>query len=109
MMADIFAEVEVVPVDPGGKVSATGPLTHICPYRDEVDEGAVKVVWDTDNGSTLELHSLAAYFAAFAEVQISHEDLTTRISDELEALDGPRIESVSTTWDTAGFVVTCST
>jgi len=84
-----------------------GRIRHLCPFVDEVDHGTVRVEWVTD-GSTIELHSLRAYLAGWSEEKISHEQITQKIRQDLEALPGLTITVVSTTWDTAGFRVECS-
>jgi len=38
-------------------VEATGPVTHLCPHRDEIDHGTVTITWVCE-GRTIELHSL---------------------------------------------------
>jgi NADPH-dependent 7-cyano-7-deazaguanine reductase QueF len=83
-------------------VRVTGPIRHLCPHRDEVDEGTISVEWNCDGVATYELHALAVYFASFATSTISHEELTQFIADELCA-------QVTTTWNTAGLEVSCST
>lgn len=94
----------VVPDDSHSRVSATGPLRHMCPHLDEVDRGTVEIAW-TCAGSTIELHSLATYLKTFADERISHEALTRAIRDELAALYGVADVAVSTTWSTAGLTV----
>lgn len=81
--------------------SYTAPLTHRCPFRDEIDEGAVTVTWTT-TGSTLELHALAAWLDGFKDDRVSHEDLTDAIGDHLDALPGITGVEVVTEWATAG-------
>ena len=90
------------------RVTATFPLTHRCPFRDELDEGTVTVSWTTVHHLTIELHSLAHYLAEFRDVAISHENITVRILDELQtsASNGSPFSvadlEVSTAWRTAG-------
>lgn len=83
-------------------------LIHLCPFKDEVDNGHVVVTWRV-NGQTLELHALAQYLNAWAAVTISHEEITDRIRHDLATVDGLTDVSVETFWDTAGMDVTCST
>lgn len=89
-------------------LTATAPLRHLCPFKDEVDEGTVTSGWSTC-GSTLELHSLAAYLTSWAEQTISHEELTDAIRRDLESVPGIYAPTVETRWTTAGMGVTCST
>jgi NADPH-dependent 7-cyano-7-deazaguanine reductase QueF len=60
---------------------------HRCPYADEIDHGAVTIMWGC-SGQTVELHSLAEYLGGFADVAQSHEWIAARIAHELGALDG---------------------
>ena len=89
-------------------VTATLPITHRCPFRDELDEGTVTVSWATTHHLTIELHSLAAFLAGFADLEISHEDITVRILDRLQSAAEGRAPfsvtdvEVSTRWNTAG-------
>lgn len=97
-----------VPVDADVHMTATCSVTHLCPFKDEVDRGGVTVKWST-NGRTFELHALAAYLQAFAEERISHEDLTDRFRRTLAFAPGVTGVEVTTVWETAGMGVTCST
>lgn len=85
----------------GEIVTVHAELRHLCPFRDEVDQGHITVSWRID-GYTFELHDLAAYFATFHDVTISHEELTGRIAAEL----GDSVVNVTTHWQTAG-MATC--
>lgn len=86
-------------------VSAAGPVVHLCPFKDERDDGQVTITWHTE-GQTVELHSLAAYLAGFADLKISHETLARRIEDDLtEFCPGITDPSVTVTFQTAGFTV----
>jgi NADPH-dependent 7-cyano-7-deazaguanine reductase QueF len=72
---------------------------HLCPHVDEIDQGTVTASWAVD-GTTIELHSLAARIASYADTKISHEDLTADLAGALRAhVVGV---SVTTTWRTAG-------
>jgi NADPH-dependent 7-cyano-7-deazaguanine reductase QueF len=86
-------------------VTYTGPLTHRCPFVDEVDNGTTTITWTTA-GATLELHALAAWLAQFDELVVSHEDLTARIRTELADQEGIADVAVRTAWTTAGAEVT---
>lgn len=96
----------------GLRVTATFPVTHRCPFRDELDEGTVTVSWTTTHHLTIELHSLAAYLTEFRDLAISHEDLTARLLDDLQSAGQGRSPfsvtevEVSTAWTTAGAAVT---
>jgi NADPH-dependent 7-cyano-7-deazaguanine reductase QueF len=85
-------------------VSVTAPLTHLCPFRDEIDEGTVTISWDVAGG-TLELHSLRRYLDRFRASKLSHEEATARIFHDLSSEVGVRLLSVSSTWSTAGMEV----
>ena len=100
--------IETATAAPGLTMSATSPIRHLCPFKDEADDGTITVAWRTLNG-TLELHSLRAYFRSFAAAEISHESITDTIYRELQRIPSVRVLDVSTTWDTAGMGVRCST
>lgn len=70
-------------------------ITHLCPYREERDVGTVEL---TFSGPAPELHGLADRLAVFAEVKITHEELTEMLAVETGA-------SVVTKWITAGLEV----
>lgn len=97
----------LAPVNADVVMTATAPLRHLCPFKNERDVGSAEIAWRTKGGKTLELHELRDYLDSFAEVEISHEELTDRIRRELfELLD---VVSVETTWVTAGMEISCST
>jgi NADPH-dependent 7-cyano-7-deazaguanine reductase QueF len=100
--------VRTEPVRANVTMVVTAPLMHLCPFKDEVDRGDVKITWTT-NGNTFELHSLRAYLGAFADLTITHEDLTEQIRRELGAFHGVHNVTVQTSWETAGMGVVCST
>jgi len=89
-------------------LTATAPLRHLCPFVEEVDDGAVTIAWSTC-GNTIELHSLAEYLKQFADWRISHEALTDQIKHDIDGVPGIYATSVSTAWKTAGMDVACST
>lgn len=89
-------------------VTIDSPLTHQCPYADEVDRGTVTITWRVA-GATLELHSLQEYLDAFKDAKISHEEITARIRLDLSMTQGVDLLSVETTWDTADMEVRCAT
>lgn len=99
---------QIVACSVGAMVSITSPIAHHCPFKDEIDEGTVVLAWWTDEGQTIELHSLAAYLAEWRTAELSHEDLTDRIGHDLTAL-GVEVVSVETIWETAGMEVRCVT
>lgn len=99
--------IETVEAPHGTVLRVTAPLVHLCPFRDEVDKGAVTITWETE-GQTFELHSLASYLQSFRPVRISHEALTLHIKDSLNASAGLTVVSVATLWGTAGLGVGCS-
>lgn len=79
--------LETVASPDGPRVTIGALLVHRCPYADEVDHGAVTIVWNC-LGQTIELHSLAEYLRQFADVAQPHEWIAARIAHELGALDG---------------------
>jgi len=87
-------------------VRTTGDLTHLCPFKNEVDHGTVAIVWRA-LGKTYELHSLAEYLQRFKDCEMSHEAITDRIRSDLSVVVGIDLVSVETTWHTAGLSVTC--
>lgn len=96
---------KLVPADAAATVTATSQIRHLCRFKNEVDDGTVTVVWTCD-GATIELHSLAEYFASFAEVLTSHEELVARIGEDLDALgDDIIVRSVTVRFTTAGIDV----
>lgn len=97
-----------VPVEADVRMTVTSPIRHLCPFVNEVDEGAVTIGWDAE-GWTFELHALRAYLNAFADREISHEELTGEIRAELSTHHGINAVTVETHWDTAGMDVNCST
>lgn len=95
---------ETVPCDNDVTVTVTRPLQHLCPFKDETDNGTITIHWAAD-GASFELHSLAAYLDAFATSQMSHESITDRIRHDLSSTPGVTCVSVRTNWPTAGFTV----
>lgn len=85
----------------------TAPLTHVCPYRDEVDEGTVTITWETE-GRTFELHALREWLGRWKDSKISHEHLTSALKYDLNVPDGLTVVLVSTKWNTAALDVVCS-
>lgn len=100
--------LETIPASPEPvAMSVDARLVHQCPVVAETDRGRVMVSWFTQ-GATLELHALAAYLDGFADVTISHEDLTDRIRHDLEGVAGIAGIRVATSWTTAGMAVVCT-
>jgi NADPH-dependent 7-cyano-7-deazaguanine reductase QueF len=82
-------------------VQITVPLTHRCPFRDEIDHGSVEIQWTTA-GNTFELYTLRAWLDSHAGMAISHEDITRAIAAALSERPGIRDVRVRTRWTTAG-------
>lgn len=99
---------ETVPSTSDVEVTVTTPLTHRCPFVDEIDNGTITITWRVD-GETFELHSLRHYLNSFADVEISHEGITDLIRHDLSTVPDVELISVSTAWETAGMEVRCST
>lgn len=99
---------DTVAADADVTVTITGPLIHLCPFRDEEDLGTITLTWAC-HGQTFELHSLAEYLGCREQTQLSHEEITDRIAFDLGSVDGLDLLSIETTWTTAGMGVTCST
>lgn len=95
-----------VPSTPGVRVTVTAPIRHLCPFKDEIDDGELTLAWRTDH-STVELHSLRLFLGAFADARISHEEVVSEIWGAMNRVDGIRGVSVSTSWRTAGMEVSC--
>lgn len=100
--------IEAVPSAPGVRVTVNAPIRHLCPFKDEIDDGQLTLSWRTDH-STVELHSLRNFLGAFADAPISHEEVVSEIWGAMSRVGGIRSVSVHTTWRTAGLEVTCST
>jgi NADPH-dependent 7-cyano-7-deazaguanine reductase QueF len=93
--------VPLVPETAAQSVTVRAPIRHLCPFKEEVDDGHITVVFRVCT-STFEMHALADYLGSFAAERISHESLTDRIYTELSQQHGPVVERVSTEWETAG-------
>jgi NADPH-dependent 7-cyano-7-deazaguanine reductase QueF len=103
-----LSELEVVSEPAAVRVSASRQMVHLCPHKDEVDEGTATIAW-TCVGATIELHSLARYLDAFEEASISHESLTETLRRDLSSLEGISEVEVATHWKTAGSHITVTT
>lgn len=98
--------VQTVPSPSGIRVRATGPITHLCPHVNEVDEGEVAIEWTTAR-CTFELHSLAAHLGTYADQRISHEELLVALTRSLKGL-GCADVAVTARFTTAGLAVEVS-
>lgn len=104
-----MSHIQTMPVSTDATVTASGPLVHLCPVVDEVDEGHITITWRI-LGETFELHSLAEYLRGWKDSRLSHEQITDTIRHELStASTWIELVSVETTWLTAGLEVSCST
>lgn len=83
-------------------ITVHAPLRHVCPFRNELDIGQVKLELCSADGWTTELHSLDEYLRAWSDIKISHEELTDQIAVDTRAI------RVTTYWHTAGMEVSCS-
>lgn len=91
-------------------VTVTGPLHHLCPYKDEADNGTVTIVWRSES-TTFELHSLATFLGYWRSKRISHEELADEIFEQLRHLSAkcaPNVRSVTACFTTAGMTVEVS-
>lgn len=100
--------VKTVPIEAVVNMQATADIQHMCPFVQEVDNGAVTVTWEAA-GWTFELHALRAYLNTFTGREISHEELTAEIQAELSGAHGINAVTVHSSWHTAGMGITCST
>lgn len=103
-----MSALRAVPCNNSVTTTVTGPLRHLCPHVDEVDNGNVTITWRVD-GCTLELHALVDYLRGWKDTRLSHEEITDRIGHDLSVVGGVELVSVVTTWRTAGMEVRCST
>lgn len=85
------------------RVTVHAPITHLCPHVEERDLGTIEASW---SGDTVELHNFAVTLRAFADVRVTHEELTGRVAAWLREVAG-RDAEVVTRWQTAGFDVEC--
>lgn len=83
------------------RVTISGAVSKLCPYRQELDVGRVTLELDVSDGDGPELHAVAAYLGAFADRALSHEEFTRIVAADLAA-------GVVSTWTTAGLEVTCA-
>lgn len=87
------------------RLSVTAEARHLCPFKDEVDQGTVTLEWTTAHGETVELHALAALIDRFAGVEISHEQWTAELVGAVSR--GVRVAGlrVVSSWVTGGLTV----
>ncbi len=83
------------------KVTITADVQHLCPYRDEVDQGIAAITLDVPSGDAPELHDMRSRLDGWAVRKISHEAMTREIAAYFRAI------RVVTTWRTAGMEVVC--
>lgn len=86
-------------------MSITAPLSHRCPFVDEVDVGTAEVSWRC-NGQTLELHALRTWLDQWAPCDVSHEEITDVLFNNLSSIPGIADVTIVTHWTTAGMSVT---
>lgn len=108
MTAARVSVVETVPELAGLRMVVRSEFRHLCPFRQEVDDGRITVAWTTA-GATFELHALRAFLDQFRDVVISHEYLTATVRELLGLAEGVEGLDVLTEWGTAGMGVSCST
>lgn len=94
-----------VPCSAVVRVRIVAPATHRCPFRDELDQGEVRIEWTTSLGETLELHALAGLIAARADEEISHEQWTADLAEQVAAAAVVDGLCVTSEWQTAGLRV----
>lgn len=92
----------------GQRVEVTSLLQHLCPFKDEVDNGTIVIEWETVT-RTMELHALKEWLNGFSGDRISHEAITKAIHEGLSEVHGLKVLRVETKWHTAGMRVVCST
>jgi NADPH-dependent 7-cyano-7-deazaguanine reductase QueF len=102
-----YTEDDTLPllVDAGAPalVTVTMPAFHMCPFKDEEDEGDLTVTWHA-GAQTVEIHSFAAWLHSLDQWRVSHEAFTYHVRETLESV-GVRVEAVTTRWDTGGATV----
>jgi NADPH-dependent 7-cyano-7-deazaguanine reductase QueF len=90
----------------GVRCTAAGVFRHLCPVKDETDEGTIEIGWDT-TGVTLELHWLAGYLERWKDTDTTHEDAVQRIADRLRSYGVANV-TVTFRGETAGLMVTAT-
>jgi NADPH-dependent 7-cyano-7-deazaguanine reductase QueF len=94
-----------VPCDSSVQVTVIAPARHLCPFKDEVDVGTVRLEWTTSRGATVELHALAALIATQMTARISHEQWTADLAEAVSARTEIADLMVTSRWRTAGIEV----
>lgn len=87
------------------RMSAEFTARHLCPFREEIDDGTVTVSWVTSHGVTFELHALADAIGAREGEEVSHERWTADLTARLAEVDVADL-AVTSTWTTAGATIT---
>jgi NADPH-dependent 7-cyano-7-deazaguanine reductase QueF len=87
------------------RVTVSADAQHLCPFKDEVDYGTVRVSWSTSSGQTLELHALADLIRRNRRVEISHEQWTADLADAIRGASSVNDLLVVSEWTTAGTTV----
>lgn len=92
--------LKTIEVTAGVEVEVIGYLSHLCPFRNEVDRGTITMSWVTA-GTNVELHSLHDLLRSYRHVAVSHEEVTVRIADALTECGLKNVE-VQTHFITSG-------
>jgi NADPH-dependent 7-cyano-7-deazaguanine reductase QueF len=100
------SEVLVVDSHALVRVEITARVTKLCPFKDEVDHGAVTIQYLV-RGKTLELHALRALLDGYASVKATHEDFAYELTERITELVGGAV-FVLGAWETAGMEVEVS-
>lgn len=100
-LLEAIAFDEVEPTE----IKVVASFVHHCPFVDEEDKGTITIIYRVYE-EILELHSLRRYLDNWEEVRISHEEITHRIKQDIEAAISPATLSVTTYFVTAGMDVT---
>jgi NADPH-dependent 7-cyano-7-deazaguanine reductase QueF len=76
------------------RITVTAQISHLCPFKDEIDIGHVRLVYSEPT----ELAALAEYLRSFTDQVVTHEVLTQEIAKHTGA-------EVTTWWTTSGLHV----
>lgn len=90
-----------VPNTSGAYMVVTAAVSKRCPFADETDNGTITLRWRAYQ-HTYELHQLRRWLDGYRDRAMTHEDFAAEVADLLSA-------DVTTTWETAGMEVECST
>lgn len=80
------------------------PVTHLCPFADEVDVGMIHVEYTpdpNDRDDVIELWGLKDFLASFHDKKVTHEELTQAVAERYPGAE------VETWFRTAGVDVRC--